>query len=92
MFTCGWCMKKIADNEPLSAVNIKFTKGMDFSEHEGEIIPVYLQSLDRNVPMVVTTADSEAKKAGTDGMFAVCSSACGVKLQAALAKDMNIDL
>jgi hypothetical protein len=82
-------MKQIAEDEPLSSIDIKFTEGMDFREHEGEIIPVYLESLKRDVPMIVTTSDSPAKKHGQDGLFTVCSDACGKKLQAALREEIN---
>ncbi|MBD1223633.1 hypothetical protein [Virgibacillus halodenitrificans] len=44
MLNCSWCNKKIGENDPLSAIDIKFQKGMDFSDREGEIIPVYLKS------------------------------------------------
>ncbi|SDQ90685.1 hypothetical protein [Virgibacillus salinus] len=39
--------------------------------------------------MIVTTADSEAKKNGGDGLFAVCSEECGEKMQTTLAKEID---
>ena|SRR5699024_607267 len=89
MFRCAWCMKKIYENEPLHAVNVKFAKGIDYSETEGEITQVDLVSRGTSVPMIVTTADSEAKEHGSDGMFAVCSRKCGGKMKAALAKEID---
>jgi len=89
MFNCAWCNKKIGDNDPLSVIDVKFNKGMDFSDKEGEIIPVYLKEIDRNVPMIVTTADSEAKKNGQDGLFVTCSHECGKKLKSVLAKEID---
>ncbi|HLR52705.1 MAG TPA: hypothetical protein VK072_07520 [Candidatus Avamphibacillus sp.] len=56
---------------------------------EGEITQVYLVSRGTSVPMIVTTADSEAKKHGSDGMFAVCNRKCGGKMKAALAKEVD---
>ncbi|MDY0406520.1 hypothetical protein P5G51_015145 [Virgibacillus sp. 179-BFC.A HS] len=90
MFNCAWCNKKIGENEPLSAIDVKFRNGLDFSDQEGEIIPVYLSEIDRNVPMIVTTSDSEAKRYGQDGLFVVCSNECGMNLKAVLAREMNM--
>ncbi|MCJ7840738.1 hypothetical protein MUB24_07430 [Lederbergia sp. NSJ-179] len=89
MFNCAWCTKKIAENQPLYAINAKFKKDIDFSDREGEIVQVYLDSIQSRVPMIVTTADSEAKKHGQDGLFTVCSRKCGEKLKTALAKEIN---
>ncbi|WP_010530123.1 hypothetical protein [Lentibacillus jeotgali] len=89
MFRCAWCMKKIGDNEPLHAIDVKFAEGIDYSDEEGEIVQVYLNSRQTSVPMIVTTADSEAKKNGQDGLFAVCSKACGEKMKTALTKEID---
>jgi len=89
MFRCAWCMKKISENQSLHAIDVKFAKGVDYSEKEGEITQVYLVSRGTSVPMIVTTADSEAKKHGSDGMFAVCNRKCGGKMKAALAKEVD---
>ncbi|WP_276202691.1 hypothetical protein [Oceanobacillus caeni] len=40
--------------------------------------------------MIVTTADSEAKKNGQDGLFVICSHECGEKLKSILDKEMNV--
>ncbi|SDQ90711.1 hypothetical protein [Virgibacillus salinus] len=37
MFRCAWCMKKIADDQPLHALNVKFTEGIDYSDQEGKL-------------------------------------------------------
>jgi hypothetical protein len=82
-------MKKIGENQPLSAIDVKFAEGVDFKDKEGEIIHVYLNSRNTRVPMIVTTADSEAKKHGQDGLFAVCSQKCGEKMKNSLAKEID---
>ncbi|MFD1387372.1 hypothetical protein ACFQ4Z_11170 [Oceanobacillus oncorhynchi subsp. oncorhynchi] len=96
MFRCAWCMKKIGENQPLTALNVKFAEGVDFKGKEGEIIQVYLSSRGTSVPMVVPTADSEAKKHGQDGLFTVCDDKCGQKMKNALSKEIdtfqNIDI
>ncbi|MFB4168296.1 hypothetical protein [Virgibacillus sp. JSM 102003] len=89
MFRCAWCMKKIADDQPLHALNVKFADGIDYSDQEGEIVQVYLTSRGTSVPMIVATADSEAKENGGDGLFALCSETCSEKMQTTLAKEIN---
>lgn len=89
MFRCAWCMKKIAEDQPLYAISIKFVEGINYSDKEGEIIQVYLNSRKTSVPMIVTTADSEAKKHGQDGLFTNCSKNCGEKMKTALAKEID---
>lgn len=87
MFKCAWCMKKIGDNEPLQAIDVKFAERTDYSNNEGEIIQVFLHSRQTSVPMIVTTADSEAKKNGQDGLFTGCSKPCGKKMKTALTEE-----
>lgn len=89
MFRCAWCMKKIPDDQPLSAIDVKFAEGVDYKDVEGEIIQIYLRSRNTSVPMIVTTADSEAKKNDQDGLFVVCSQKCGEKMKASLAKEID---
>ena len=89
MFRCSWCMKKIGDNEPLSALNIKFKGGVDLSDKEGQIIQVHLKSRNTSVPMIVTASDSPTKAQGTDGMFAVCNNSCGEKMRKVLVKERD---
>ncbi|MFD1361113.1 hypothetical protein [Lentibacillus salinarum] len=90
MFRCAWCMKKIGDNQPLHAIDVKFAAGIDYSDKEGEIVQVYLNSRQTSVPMIVTTADSEAKKNGQDGLFTVCSKKCGKKMKSTLEKEIDM--
>lgn len=84
MFRCAWCMKKIAAEDPLLGLNITFADNVDFSEKEGEIIQVFLESRNTSVPMIVTTSDSEAKKNGSDGIFALCTDKCAKKMRKTL--------
>lgn len=89
MFRCARCMKKIPQDQSLSAINVKFAERVNFKDKEGEIIQVYLNSRKTSVPMIVTTADSEAKEHGTDGLFTVCSEKCGEKMKTALSKEID---
>jgi len=39
--------------------------------------------------MIVTTADSEAKKDGSDAKFALCSEKCGKKMKETLNREIT---
>ncbi|MUV37643.1 hypothetical protein JNUCC1_01449 [Lentibacillus sp. JNUCC-1] len=90
MFNCAWCNKKIGENQALFGLNVKFVEGSELSSKEGEITHVYLTSRGTKVPMIVTTADSEAKKEGVDGVFPICSEPCSEKLKKALEKEKDL--
>ncbi len=87
MFRCAWCMKKISDDSSLLGLNVKLADGVDFTESEGEIIQVFLESRHTSVPMIVTTSDSEAKKEGIDGVFTLCNDTCAEKMKQTLAHE-----
>jgi hypothetical protein len=82
-------MKKIKDNDPVFGLNVKFAKGIDYSEREGTIIQLWLNTRNTSVPMIVTANDSEAKKQGTDGIFPICSEKCCGKMQETLTKELT---
>ncbi len=42
------------------------------------------------MPMMVTSADSEAKREGKDFMFMVCSEECAEDAKAALEEDLSV--
>lgn len=90
MLRCAWCMKKINDNNPAIGLNVKFAKGVDYSEQEGTIIQVWLNTRNTSVPMIVTANESAAKNEGTDGVFAICSDKCGVKMEETLTKELTM--
>lgn len=89
MFKCAWCKKKIKENGPIFGLNVKFAEETNLSKEGGKIIQVYIKSKNISVPMIVAAADSEAKKHGQDGIFAVCSEKCGNKLREALKEDLR---
>ena len=90
MLRCAWCMKKINDNKPVFGLSVTFAEGVDYSESEGEIIQIGLQTRNTSVPMIVTARESEAKLQGTDGIFALCSEKCGNKMKDSLTKEVTI--
>ncbi|WP_284680364.1 hypothetical protein [Aceticella autotrophica] len=89
MLKCAWCKKKIKENESLFGLNVKFNEEINPNKEGGKIIQVYIKSKNISVPMIVADADSEAKKHGQDGIFAVCSEKCGNKLREALLEDIR---
>ncbi len=89
MLRCAWCMKKIRDEKPVFGLSVKFAEGIEYSESEGMIIQIGLHSRNTSVPMIVTARESKAKLQGTDGIFALCSEKCGVKMRDTLTKELS---
>lgn len=90
MLRCAWCMKKIGEDKPCFGLAVKFVKGVDFNEKDGRIISIYLASRNTSVPLIVVANDSEAKKNGQDGIFAICSEKCGEKMQTTVTKELEL--
>ena len=90
MLRCAWCMKKIGEEKSCFGLSVKFTKGLDLNENAGRIISVYLSSRKTSVPLIVVANDSEAKKSGQDGIFAICSDKCGEKMKIAVANELEL--
>lgn len=90
MLRCAWCMKKIGEDKPCFGLSVKFNKDVDLSENAGRIIPIYLSSRKTSVPLIVVANDSEAKKSGQDGIFAICSEKCGEKMRMAVANELEL--
>jgi hypothetical protein len=89
MLRCSWCMKKIKENKPVFGLSVKFADGVDFSKEEGTITQIKLSARSSTVPMIVTASNSDAKKQGTDAIFASCSETCGNKIKETISKEMN---
>lgn len=81
-------MKKIKDNKQVFALNATFAEGIDYSEKEGMITQIYINSRKTSVPMIVTAKGSEAKLQGIDAVFPVCSQKCGEKMRESLALEL----
>jgi len=85
---CGWCGEAIGEDEPVFGLGGKATSGIDLSLVQGKVVEIVLESAGKHVLAAVSAFDSDAKKAGNDLMFMVCSEACGRELQAALAGEL----
>lgn len=87
--TCTWCGKPIPPDHERFSINCQKRPGMDISQYEGNIMAVRL-TMGKTVWALVPTADSDAKRAGHDFMFLVCSDACGVELSDVLRHEKGI--
>ncbi len=85
---CAWCGKHIPENTELFSVNAKARPGVDL-EHEGNVLALALDAT-RTALAIIPTPESEAKKAGWDVLFVVCSEECGRSLRETVQS--NIDL
>ena len=86
---CAWCNKRVPENDEVYGLGAGLRPDIDFTDRAGEIIPVYLASTDREVPAIVTTSDSEAKRDGYDVIFLICCEKCGEALKAVLQTEID---
>jgi hypothetical protein len=74
-YRCAWCGKKIGPKQEIIA------------PLEGKRIEVGIPSAGRNVEVLVTTAESQARKEGWDLIAMTCSERCGHELKDAFLAD-----
>jgi hypothetical protein len=94
---CAWCGKTIPDDTECFALGGKAKPevGELLREHEGRAIIMLIGN--REVPCIVTTRISQAKKDGKDFIFALCTEQCGRELKATFlaeadaAEDLPLD-
>ena len=87
---CAWCESPITEYMEVFGFGAKLKPDADLSEYEGHCIQIGLVSEEKSVYMMVTGQGSEAKNEGKDGMFLVCSEACGKKLKNVLEKEISL--
>ncbi len=87
--TCAWCGERIPEGHEVFAVGGKAREGVALKDREGKSITLSLALTDRRVQAIVVTSDSEAKKAGNDLMFVVCSPECGQSLKEAVQQGID---
>jgi len=85
---CAWCGKHIPDYTSVYGLSGMGREGLDLSEYEGRAIEIMIVARDKRVTMMVTSADSEAKRDGKDFMFMACSEDCAREMQEALEEDI----
>jgi hypothetical protein len=77
----------IPEGAPVLAQGICAHEGLDLSGREGTFIMLSVGRDLRQVPAMVTTADSEARREGKDLMIMVCSDDCARALDASLREE-----
>ncbi|MGF7036576.1 hypothetical protein J2T17_007650 [Paenibacillus mucilaginosus] len=82
-------MKKIREDKPCYGLSVKFAPGVDFDHSDGRIISLYLKTRKTSVPLIVVADDSEAKRNGQDGIFALCSENCANKMKEIVTKELE---
>lgn len=90
MEKCAWCDKEIPEDSEVFGFGGKLREGVDLKKKEGTIAPLTLQTEDKEIPMIITTGDSKAKKEGYDVLFMICSRECGEALRTSLKNEINI--
>ncbi|WP_426451597.1 hypothetical protein ACP26L_05830 [Paenibacillus sp. S-38] len=83
-------MKKIGEDKPCYGLGVKFALGVDFEQKDGRIISLYLKTRNTSVPLIVVADDSEAKRNGQDGIFALCSENCAAKMKEIVARELEL--
>ena len=78
---CAWCQSQITDHMEVFGFGAKLKPNIDLSEYESHCIQIGLVSEEKSVYMLVTAQD---------GMFLVCSEACGKKLKNVLEKEISL--
>lgn len=86
-YRCAWCGKKIGPKQEIFATKLKARKDVDIAPLEGKRIEVGIPSAGRNVEVLVTTAESQARKEGWDLIAMTCSERCGHELKDAFLAD-----
>lgn len=87
---CSWCRNKISDEMEVFCLGAKLSPGTDLSGYQSHCIEIELASEKKQVCMMVTAKDSQARNEGNDGMFMVCSEKCGRDLKKRLEKDIAL--
>ena len=87
---CAWCRNTLRQDSEVFGLGAKIKPGTDLSAYEGKSVLLTIVSEDRSVPMMVTAIGTDAKNDGNDVMFLLCSEKCGIKMKAALDREIKI--
>ena len=86
---CAFCRERISEEMEVFAVGVKLKPNIDLAQYQSHCIEIHLAVEKKPVPMMVTAEGSEAKNAGNDALFMVCSESCGRELSEALKEDIS---
>jgi hypothetical protein len=81
---CAWCGKRIPEGSEVFSLGAKTRPGVDL-ESKGNVIELALDEK-KKAMAIIPTPESEAKKAGWDVLFALCSEECAWSLKDALQR------
>lgn len=90
---CAWCGSLIADMKDGFIVPVSLQEAALKGFEPNSIQPLFLSSINKVVPMVITDKDSKIKKAFKDAYFQACCKRCAENLkreiQNSLTKSKN---
>jgi len=84
---CAWCNKTIAGDTEVFSLGAKAQKGTDMKRYRGSAVRIQLTHDARTVSAMVPTSGSQARRAGNDVLFMLCSERCAKQLRRALVKE-----
>ena len=87
VYTCAWCDREIEKDAEVFGLGARTRGKMSLKDQEGSTIRIPLTHGGRTVPAIVPARGSEARKAGNDILFMICSKQCGELLKKALLKE-----
>jgi hypothetical protein len=88
--TCSWCGSRIDEFSEVFAVDARLRPEIDLHAYQGHCIQLDLIRHAKTLNAMVSTDGSDAKAAGKDLMFMVCSKKCGTKLKKALKEEVSL--
>lgn len=86
---CAGCQAAISEEADILDIGIALQTGIDLSKYESHCIEIDLEPEGKPAYMMVTSKRSDAKQAGIDGLFLVCSDACAKKMTSILETAIN---
>lgn len=87
---CTWCGSRVDEFSEVFAVDARLRPEIDLQAYQGHCIQLDLKTGAKTLNVMVTTDGSDAKAAGKDLMFLVCSKKCGTQLKKALKEEVSL--
>ncbi len=86
---CACCQQEITDETDIVDIGIQVKPDVDLSDYESHCIEIALKSENQVAHMMVTAANSDAKKEGKDGLFLLCSQDCADTFKQTLQNEID---
>ena len=84
---CGWCNKEIPEDHEIFSLDLRAHSDFNVNRYAGQSFLIELITINKSIPVIMPTLDSEAKKAGKDMFFALCSGECALELKRVLNEE-----